>query len=57
MKPEDLKLVVKEKYGSIASQSNLLQQQGCCDTSECCGELEFSMIGDEYTNITKRKTH
>lgn len=52
MKPEDLKLVVKEKYGSIASQSNLLQQRGCCGPSGYCGELEFSMIGDEYTNIT-----
>jgi ubiquinone/menaquinone biosynthesis C-methylase UbiE len=52
MKAEDLKLVVKEKYGSIAGQSNLLeQQQGCCGSSGCCGELEFSMIGDEYTNV------
>ncbi|WP_372947862.1 arsenite methyltransferase [Mariniphaga sp.] len=51
MKAEDLKLVVKEKYGSIASQSSLLQQEGCCGSSGCCGELEFSMIGDEYTNV------
>ncbi|MBW6535063.1 MAG: arsenite methyltransferase [Mariniphaga sp.] len=52
MKAEDLKLVVKEKYGAIAGQSSLLkQQQGCCGTSGCCGELEFSMIGDEYTSV------
>ncbi len=52
MKAEDLKLVVKEKYGAIAGQSSLLeQQQGCCGSSGCCGELEFSMIGDEYTNV------
>ena len=52
MKAEDLKLIVKEKYGTIAGQSSLLeQQQGCCGTSGCCGELEFSMIGDEYTNV------
>ena len=51
MKAEELKWVVKEKYGSIASQSNLLQQQGCCGPSGCCGELEFSMIGDEYTYV------
>ncbi|MGC9353255.1 MAG: arsenite methyltransferase [Mariniphaga sp.] len=51
MKAEDLKLVVKEKYGSIASQSNLLEQQGCCGSSGCCGEKEFSMISDEYTNV------
>ncbi len=51
MKAEDLKLIVKEKYGSIASQSSLLQQEGCCGSSGCCGELEFRMIGDEYTHV------
>ncbi len=52
MKAEDLKWVVKEKYGSIASQSSLLeQQQGCCGPSNCCGKLEISMIGDEYTEV------
>jgi SAM-dependent methyltransferase len=51
MKAEDLKLVVKEKYGSIARPGNFLEQQGCCGSSGCCGEPEFSMIGDEYTNV------
>lgn len=51
MKDEDLKQVVKEKYGAIASQSNLLTPKGCCGAAGCSGELEFSMIGDEYTNI------
>jgi SAM-dependent methyltransferase len=52
MKAEDLKLVVKGKYGSIAGQSSLLEEpQGCCGPSGCCGELEFSMIGDEYIGV------
>lgn len=51
MKAEDLKLVVKEKYGAIANQSILMNQSSCCGTSGCCGDLEFSMIGDEYKNI------
>jgi len=51
MKAEDLKLVVKEKYSSIVGQSTLLQQPGCCGSSGCCGELEFSMIGDEYNGV------
>ncbi len=51
MKAEDLKLVVKEKYGEIAKQSILLNQSSCCGTSGCCGELEFSMIGDEYQDV------
>jgi len=51
MKAEDLKQVVKEKYGSIASQSLLAAPQSCCGTGGCCGELEFSMIGDEYQQV------
>jgi len=52
MKAEDLKLVVKEKYGAIANQSLLLNQpQSCCGPSSCCGGLDFSMIGDEYTHV------
>ncbi|MGQ7871421.1 arsenite methyltransferase [Sunxiuqinia sp. sy24] len=52
MKAEDLKRVVKEKYGSIANQSLLTTQTGCCSGTSCCGELEFSMIGDEYQNVS-----
>lgn len=53
MNPNELKSVVKEKYGAIANQSILMNQSpsSCCGTSGCCGELEFSMIGDEYKNI------
>ena len=51
MKAKDLKLVVQEKYGQIAQQSLIQEQVSCCGTSSCCGELEFSMIGDEYKNI------
>ncbi len=51
MKTEDLKFIVQEKYGQIAQQSLLNEQTSCCGTSGCCGELEFSMIGDEYVNV------
>jgi arsenite methyltransferase len=51
MKAEDLKLIVKEKYGEIANQSNLQNKTSCCGSSNCCGDLEISMIGDEYQNI------
>jgi arsenite methyltransferase len=52
MKPEELKLVVREKYGQIARQSLLQQQSSCCGGSSCCGDLEISMIGDEYAGVT-----
>ena len=51
MKPEELKLIVQEKYGQIAQQSNKQGQSSSCGSSGCCGELEFSMIGDEYQYI------
>jgi arsenite methyltransferase len=47
MKAEDLKLVVQEKYSAIANQGLLINQP----KSFCCGELEFSMICDEYKNV------
>jgi len=55
MKTEDLKFIVQEKYGQIAQQSLLNEQTSCCGTSGCCGELEFSMIGDEYVNVKGHK--
>ncbi len=51
MKADDLKMVVKEKYSAIATQSVLLSQQGCCGTTGCCGDLGISMIGDEYNDV------
>ncbi len=51
MKASDLKRIVKEKYGEIARQSGPRAQSSCCGTSSCCGELEFSMIGEEYQTI------
>lgn len=51
MKAEDLKLVVREKYGEIAKQSLLTNQSSCCGTPGCCGDLGISMIGDEYTGV------
>jgi arsenite methyltransferase len=49
MKPDRIKETVKEKYSLIARQNS--NSQGCCGPSSCCGELEFSMIGDEYLHI------
>lgn len=50
MKANDLKLIVQEKYGQIAQKSLLQEQSSCCGTTCGCGELEFSMIGDDYNN-------
>jgi arsenite methyltransferase len=49
MNTKDIKDTVREKYSLIARQGS--GPQGCCNTSSCCGELDFSMIGDEYLHI------
>lgn len=50
--PNELKKIVKEKYGEIAKVSS---GAGCCGpVSSCCGDstaLNFTMIGDEYKNV------
>ncbi len=51
MNNEELKNVVKEKYGQIANQSLLMDQSSCCGTSSCCSDSELSMIGDEYKGL------
>ena len=51
MKAENIKQVVKEKYGEIARQSNIMAPTSCCGGTVCCGDVEFSMIGDDYKNL------
>jgi len=44
----ELKQIVKEKYGQIAKEAS-----SCCAPSCCGGEKasDYSMIGDEYKNM------
>ena len=51
MKAKDLKLIVQDKYGQIAQTNPVQGKPSCCGTSGCCGELEFSMIGDDYSKL------
>jgi len=48
---KNLKKIVQEKYSYIAKQSKQQNVSSCCGSSGCCGDLEISMIGDEYKNI------
>jgi len=52
MKAEDLKLVVKEKYGEIAKKSNLIKESSCCGPSACCGEeINYAIFADTYSTL------
>ena len=52
MKGEDLKSVVKEKYGEIAKRSLAqLDNTTCCGT-QCCGEPhDFTAFNDDYSKL------
>lgn len=51
MKAEDLKLIVKEKYGEIASQSKLQNQSSCCGSTGCCDNVDYTIFSDDYTRL------
>jgi arsenite methyltransferase len=47
MKADELKDIVKEKYGKIAGQSN--DENSCCCGSSCCGpETTYTVFSDNY---------
>jgi arsenite methyltransferase len=45
--PEDLKQIVKEKYGQIADTA----QAGCCDSGCACGTLDNTLMAEDYSKI------
>jgi arsenite methyltransferase len=47
MKAEDLKRIVKEKYGKIAEQSG--NDKSSCCSSSCCGpEVDYTVFSEDY---------
>ncbi len=51
MKAEDLKLIVKEKYGEIATQSLSQNKSSCCDGFCGCGDLTYTLLSDDYSKL------
>jgi len=47
MKPKDLKLIVKEKYGKIALQ-NTNEESSCCSSSCCGAEVDYAVFSENY---------
>ena len=44
MKSEELKQIVKDKYGKIAEQD---MGEGCCSSSSCCGpEVDYTVFSE-----------
>jgi arsenite methyltransferase len=49
MKSEELKQIVKEKYGKIAEQNS--EEKSCCCGPSCCGpEVDYTVFSEDYKN-------
>lgn len=49
MKSEELKQIVKEKYGKIAEQNS--EEKSCGCGSSCCGpEVDYTVFSEDYKN-------
>lgn len=47
---QELKELVKEKYGEIALQSKEQNETSCCGT-DCCSGVDFSMMAEDYAKL------
>jgi len=46
--PEEIKLIVKEKYGEIAEQSRETNASSCCGSGSSCCEVDYSIMAENY---------
>jgi arsenite methyltransferase len=47
----ELKELVKEKYGQIATQSTQQNLSSCCGATGCCGDEAYTIMADDYTKL------
>jgi arsenite methyltransferase len=48
---QEIKEMVKEKYGAIAQQSKEQNQSSCCGSGCGCSNVEFSMMAEDYAKL------
>lgn len=49
---EELKEIVREKYGEIAEQTKEQNETSCCGANApCCGEVDYSIFSDDYSSL------
>lgn len=48
---QQLKDLVKQKYGQIAEQSKTLNESSCCGAGSKCPDLDYTVMADDYTNL------
>jgi len=47
---EELKQIVKEKYGEIALQSKEQNESSCCGATSCCS-TDITIMAEDYSNL------
>jgi len=48
---DELKAVVKEKYGQIAEQSKAVNEGSCCGSTCGCSTVDHAVMADDYTQV------
>ena len=48
---QEIKEMVKEKYGAIAQQTKGQNQSSCCGSGCGCSTVEFSIMSEDYTKL------
>lgn len=48
---EEIKEMVKEKYGAIAGQSKEENRSSCCGSTCGCSNVEFSVMAEDYAKL------
>jgi len=48
---ENLKQLVKEKYGQIADQSYTENATSCCGAGGSCSTIDYAIMAEDYTNL------
>jgi len=48
---KNVKELVRQKYDQIAHQSEQQNQSSCCGGTDCCGERDYSVFNDDYTQV------
>lgn len=51
MNNEELKMIVKEKYGEIVMQSKSVNESSCCGSTSCCGDVDYTIFSENYTTL------
>ena len=49
--PEEIKEIVKQKYGAIAEQSKTQNTASCCGATACCRDDVATIMSDDYSKL------